>query len=111
MPRLMSQHSSTRNVAEEAFRDAKAKFSNELSKDARKVNTVNSSQSIDDVRRSVTTAMEKYSMAHKDSKVKQWLVKLSERIQIYGGVLDVFAQHHPEYVALAWGSIKFLLTV
>ncbi|KAH7125898.1 hypothetical protein EDB81DRAFT_201955 [Dactylonectria macrodidyma] len=27
----------------------------------------------------------------------------------YGQILDVIAQHHPEYVSLAWGTIKFLL--
>jgi len=29
----------------------------------------------------------------------------------YGNIFDVLAQHHPEYVALAWGAMKFLLVV
>ena len=29
----------------------------------------------------------------------------------YGKVLDMLAQHHPEYVALAWGTVKLVLTV
>ena len=29
----------------------------------------------------------------------------------YGNIFDVFAQHHPEYVALAWGAMKFLFVV
>lgn len=29
----------------------------------------------------------------------------------YGGVLDALSQHHPEYVALAWGAVKFVLMV
>jgi hypothetical protein len=26
----------------------------------------------------------------------------------YANIFDVLAQHHPEYVALAWGAMKFL---
>lgn len=26
-------------------------------------------------------------------------------------IFDVFAQHHPEYVSLAWGTMKFLFIV
>jgi hypothetical protein len=29
----------------------------------------------------------------------------------YGPVFDMLSQHHPEYVALAWGSVKFVLMV
>ncbi|KAF2020928.1 hypothetical protein BU24DRAFT_416589 [Aaosphaeria arxii CBS 175.79] len=40
--------------------------------------------------------------------VFRWLGKFSARLMYYGQVLDVIAQHHPEYVALAWGAIKFI---
>lgn len=53
----------------------------------------------------------KYQSQRRESKVRRWLEKLSQRIHFYGAVLDVFAQHHPEYVALVWGSIKFLIIV
>lgn len=26
-------------------------------------------------------------------------------------IFDVYAQHHPEYVSLAWGTMKFLFIV
>jgi hypothetical protein len=29
----------------------------------------------------------------------------------YGKVFDTLAQHHPEYVALAWGAVKLVLMV
>lgn len=29
----------------------------------------------------------------------------------YGRVFDTLAQHHPEYVALAWGTIKLVFVV
>lgn len=91
--------------------DAKAKFEADLSKDSRKVETVRSSTSLVDVQTALIKVKAKYDSDRKDSKLRWWLVKLSERVHFYGGVLDVFAQHHPEYVALAWGSIKFLVMV
>jgi len=29
----------------------------------------------------------------------------------YSGIMDMLSQQHPEYVALAWGAMKFLLVV
>jgi len=29
----------------------------------------------------------------------------------YGKIMDTLAQHHPEYVALVWGAMKFVLIV
>ncbi|CAD0049799.1 unnamed protein product [Aureobasidium pullulans] len=42
-------------------------------------------------------------------KTTKWLNLASSRIVYYSGVLDALAQHHPEYVSLAWGAIKFVL--
>ncbi|KAH7078574.1 hypothetical protein FB567DRAFT_596170 [Paraphoma chrysanthemicola] len=36
------------------------------------------------------------------------ITSFSKRIAYYGKVLDVMVQHHPEYVALAWGTLKFM---
>lgn len=49
--------------------------------------------------------------AKSQNKARRWLVALSARILRFGTVLDVFAQHHPEYASLVWGSFKFLFTV
>jgi hypothetical protein len=59
----------------------------------------------------VHNAKLKYDSERRSSKARKWLDSLSQRIHFYSGVLDVIAQHHPEYVALAWGTVKFLLTV
>jgi hypothetical protein len=40
-----------------------------------------------------------------------WLEKCSSRVMYYGKVFDTLAQHHPEYVALAWGAVKLVLIV
>lgn len=45
------------------------------------------------------------------STAKSWLYKFSRRIHYYSQVLDVMVQHHPEYVSLAWGTMKFLFIV
>ncbi|KEQ88968.1 hypothetical protein M438DRAFT_265093 [Aureobasidium pullulans EXF-150] len=42
-------------------------------------------------------------------KTTKWLNLASSRIVYYSSVLDALAQHHPEYVSLAWGAIKFVL--
>lgn len=55
--------------------------------------------------------MTSYHTQRKASKARKWLERLSLRIHFYSTILDVFAQHHPEYVALVWGSVKFLIIV
>ncbi|KAL9046325.1 MAG: hypothetical protein Q9214_000813 [Letrouitia sp. 1 TL-2023] len=42
------------------------------------------------------------------AKARHWLTGLSEKLLFYGNIFDVMAQHHPEYVSLAWGTFKFL---
>jgi hypothetical protein len=44
-------------------------------------------------------------------KAAKWLTRLSARISLYGSALDMLAQHHPEYLALVWGSLKFVVVV
>jgi hypothetical protein len=46
---------------------------------------------------------------HSDSRT--WLERCSSRVMYYGKVFDTLAQHHPEYVALAWGAVKLVLMV
>lgn len=58
----------------------------------------------------VDTNLKKYN-SRRQSKAWKWLRRLSQRLIIYGDVLDVLAQHHPEYVALAWGTFKLLFMV
>jgi hypothetical protein len=37
--------------------------------------------------------------------------QVSERVHYYGNIMDVLVQHHPEYVSLAWGTMKLLVGV
>jgi hypothetical protein len=45
------------------------------------------------------------------SQSRAWLERCSSRVMYYGKVFDTLAQHHPEYVALAWGAVKLVLMV
>lgn len=47
----------------------------------------------------------------RNQKLKKWLARVSSRLMHYSNIFDVLAQHHPEYVALAWGAMKFLFVV
>lgn len=66
---------------------------------------------IGDVVDAVAAAKEKYDQRTKDSKARKWLSYFSSQVTYYGQVLDVLAQHHPEYVSLAWGTMKFVFIV
>jgi hypothetical protein len=67
--------------------------------------------SIEDVEAAVKNAQTKYEKSTGKRKAQKWLAKLSGRIMYYGAVLDTLAQHHPEYVSLAWGAFKLVFIV
>ncbi|KAI4162118.1 MAG: hypothetical protein LQ342_004288 [Letrouitia transgressa] len=48
------------------------------------------------------------SLSKAKAKTRLWLTGLSEKLVHYGNIFDVMVQHHPEYVALAWGTFKLL---
>ncbi|GIZ38330.1 hypothetical protein CKM354_000175000 [Cercospora kikuchii] len=60
-----------------------------------------------DVQASIQQAKEKYD-GRAQGKIRKLLANISTGILGYGKVMDVLAQHHPEYVSLAWGTTKLL---
>ncbi|KAJ4169749.1 hypothetical protein NW754_005897 [Fusarium falciforme] len=52
--------------------------------------------------------MAKYEAKAESSKTRKRLQRVSETICHYSQVLDVFVQHHPEYVSLVWGTMKLV---
>ncbi|EHK99429.1 hypothetical protein M7I_4727 [Glarea lozoyensis 74030] len=64
---------------------------------------------MEDVLKTVNAGKRKYDMRTKHMDARRWLRKLSRGILYYASILDVIAQHHPEYVSLAWGAMKFTL--
>lgn len=99
------------DAAHEAFNNAIDIFTSTLTKDSKKKAAVQNGTSLEDVRRTVLEAKTRYESAHEHSKIRKWLSKFSNRVQFYGNVLDVLVQHHPEYVSLAWGAMKFMFVV
>jgi len=103
-----------RNIAAEAYQTAVEHLKKELgiSLDNPIPNKFNAS--VKDVCTIVETAKKEYedrNMERKHTGTRQSLEKLSSRIMHYSKVMDTLAQHHPEYVALVWGAMKFVLTV
>jgi hypothetical protein len=66
---------------------------------------------IEDVQSTAAGARKRYEDKSGSTKVRQCLASFSQKVLRYGKVLDVFAQHHPEYVSLAWGAMKILFMV
>ena len=97
--------------ASEAFDTAKAIFSEAFTKDEQKKSFIRQKTSIDDVIIIVNQAKDEYDRRRHKAKAWQWLSAFSSRFMYYGAVLDTLAQHHPEYVSLAWGAIKFIFMV
>ncbi|KAF4456029.1 hypothetical protein F53441_1750 [Fusarium austroafricanum] len=98
------------DIAQEAFEAVKKHFeqSNSLSSEEKAL--LERKSSLQDVEKAVSDAFAKYEANNEASKTRKWLQKASESICHYGTILDVFVQHHPEYVALAWGLMKLLFT-
>ncbi|KAK1516998.1 uncharacterized protein CCOS01_12547 [Colletotrichum costaricense] len=61
-----------------------------------------------DVQSAVESARQEYQAKSKGSKIQSVLTTCSSRIMFYGAIFDTFSQHHPEYVSLGWGALKFL---
>ena len=69
-------------------------------------------KSVDEIRREAQDVERQYVASGSDKvNVLHFVRKISSWIMLYGQVLDVLSQHHPEYLALAWGSVKFILMV
>lgn len=67
---------------------------------------------MENVRVVVEQAKTRYEHCSQSRKgLLKHLTKFSARIMYFGQVLDILSQHHPEYVALAWGSLKFVFMV
>ncbi|KAF2195112.1 hypothetical protein K469DRAFT_3844 [Zopfia rhizophila CBS 207.26] len=77
--------------------------------DERKRESVDKATSMEDVLKTVAAAQTIYENSKQDSKMRERLRRFTKVVHYYGNIMDMLVQHHPEYVALAWGSMKFLL--
>jgi hypothetical protein len=93
-----------------AYRDAVKLFSDQLTHDRDKIAFVGSKAHLRDIQNTVRSALERYEGRHARRATTAWLSKTASHIHFYGKIFDVISQHHPEYVALGWGALKFFLT-
>ena len=100
-------------TARTAFEEALNIFKQQLTNDAHKKQQVDQlhASSLQDIVDAVAEAQRIYESQRKSSKTRQYLTAFSKRVSHYGNVMDVMVQHHPEYVALAWGLMKVLFGV
>ena len=97
--------------AHEAFDKAKKIFLDSLRSDQQQQIFGHDSNNIEEFQAIVYQAKEAYERRRQKGKARQWLSSFSSRLLYYGAVLDTLAQHHPEYVSLAWGAVKFVFIV
>ncbi|CZR64931.1 uncharacterized protein PAC_14831 [Phialocephala subalpina] len=101
-----------RDVALEAYTKAVEYFTKEFAGNTKALSLLAGHNSILDVVATLEDAKKNYDdQGQKRKAVFKRLNTLSLRIRYYSGVLGALAQRHPEYVALAWGSIKLVLMV
>ncbi|KAK0639832.1 hypothetical protein B0T16DRAFT_248703 [Cercophora newfieldiana] len=91
------------------YQDAVKLFSSDMTSDLNKIAFVNSSACLQDIQNAMKGALESYQGRPARRATVVWLSKAASHIQFYGRVFDVMAQHHPEYLALGWGAVKFFL--
>jgi hypothetical protein len=87
------------------------KFFNEKFTDENSKTWLSGHQSMEEVQQAVNSAKRAYDIRKKHADARRWLHKLSKGIMYYAVILDTLAQHHPEYVSLAWGAMKFIFVV
>lgn len=111
-PVAVPQFSSGRDIANEAFSDALNYLELEFSGNVEALAWLKKvkSTTMDDLLETTQQVEAKYRQsAQKKNGFMKVVHGLSVRVMHYGQVLDTLAQHHPEYVALAWGMVKFIL--
>jgi hypothetical protein len=97
--------------ASAAYETALSYITTELPLSDRDAILASRKNTVRDVQIAVLEAQKTYEVKTSKNKVQKWLRRLSARVMYYGGILDVLSQHHPEYVSLAWGAMKFVFIV
>ncbi|KAL9044387.1 MAG: hypothetical protein Q9214_002470 [Letrouitia sp. 1 TL-2023] len=92
--------------AQAAYDQALETFKQNPTRHLKKRRQVLEATSLQHVLDTIAIAQKCYADAHSNSKTRRCIAELSKRICYYGNVMDVFVQHHPGYVALAWGTMK-----
>lgn len=102
----------TYDIAREAFEQGISFFKKELKANQVQKDWIDDQTSQNDAFLAAETARLKYEGSQAEQgAVAKWASQLPDQIMRYSSVIDVFVSSHPEYAALAWGAIKFVLMV
>ncbi|CAM1509903.1 Fc.00g002380.m01.CDS01 [Cosmosporella sp. VM-42] len=93
--------------AQEAFLEAISTFNAEKAKNPKKKAGLQHGK-LEDVEDSVKEAQRRYETHRKHGKLRDGLRRFAQVIHHYGKIMEVFVSHHPEYVALAWGTMNLV---
>lgn len=95
------------------FEECLTRFKSKLASDSKKRAWIDNlkATTLQGVVAEVAKARAIYDAKKGDSKTSKLIVSFSQRVAYYGKVLDVMVQHHPEYVSLAWGTLKLVFGV
>lgn len=106
------QVNSIHDVSDEAFIKGLEFFEAHLSKDVVQEQWLSGKPSMNAVYDAARDAQKHYAASEGGNcRSDSWPARLPEQIMHYSSVIDIFVQSHPEYSALAWGAIKFVLIV
>ncbi|KAH8886450.1 hypothetical protein GQ53DRAFT_727849 [Thozetella sp. PMI_491] len=105
---LDSSETRQSDPAKSAYESAVEILQKELTVDEYQAIWLRSQNSMQDVQKAVADALQEYQTKSRGTKVRTWLANCSSRVMYYGSIFDMFSSHHPEYVSLAWGAMKFL---
>jgi hypothetical protein len=86
-------------------------FQAKLTTDPAKKSKAQTTTSFNELHNTVKAAQAKYDEPSNQTKTRERLRAFSGTLLFYGNIMEVLMQHHPEYVSLAWGAMKFLFVV
>ncbi|KAI0411408.1 hypothetical protein F5X98DRAFT_54705 [Xylaria grammica] len=94
-----------------AYTDALVIFKEALTKDPvkkRLAEQMLSTSTLEDVFNAVLEAKKQSEKAFRSPRLRECLEAFAQRVLHYGNIMDVLVQHHPEFVSLAWGALRFI---
>lgn len=97
-------------LSREVYSKATQLFVRQHTTDERKRRWVTDYSSLEDIEAAVLAAKAKYE-GRTHSPVRKALANFSATFMYYSKIGDMFAQQHPEYTSLAWGTMKLLFVV
>ncbi|KAI9662250.1 MAG: hypothetical protein M1821_008416 [Bathelium mastoideum] len=98
------------NLVEETYRNAVTLFESKHTKSEDKKKWLSDKNTLHDVEAALLAAKASYD-ARTNSRARTYINKVSAGIMYYGNVMDMLAQHHPEYVSLGWGTMKLIFVL